>query len=166
MSSHHSDQMSQRSQVSGGQSVVFWRLWLLVGSDRATKGQGHLLSCCGQLKRKKENCLKMAEPSHCIAWSWHQGWRHCNLVLCARCYVEPKEKTFLSQFLKYKRLFLQFMLLGVPEKPNFRSTQFTVVPLVHSANMSAVQYIEPNIRPFVYHISEPQYLGGNDKLLG
>ena len=56
------------------------------------------------------------------------------------------------------------MLLRVAEKPNFQSTQFTVVPLVHSANMSAVQYIEPNIRPFVYDISEPQYLGGNEKL--
>ena len=58
------------------------------------------------------------------------------------------------------------MLLRVAEKPNFQSTQFTVVPLVHSANMSAVQYIEPNIRPFVYDISEPQYLGGYEKLLG
>ena len=30
--------------------------------------------------------------------------------------------------------------------------------------MSTAKYIEPNIRPFVYHISEPQYLGGNEKL--
>ena len=31
-------------------SVVLWRLWLLVWSEGPSKGQGHLLSCCGQLK--------------------------------------------------------------------------------------------------------------------
>ena len=29
---------------------MLWRLWLLVVPDGPTKGQGHLLSCCGQLK--------------------------------------------------------------------------------------------------------------------
>ena len=33
-----------------GHSVVMWRLWLLVVPDRPSKGQGHLLSCSGQLK--------------------------------------------------------------------------------------------------------------------
>ena len=33
-----------------GHSVVLWRLWLLVVTDGPSKGQGHLLSCCGQLK--------------------------------------------------------------------------------------------------------------------
>ena len=34
MSPHHSDQMSQRSQVKG-HSVVLWRLWLLVVPEQA-----------------------------------------------------------------------------------------------------------------------------------
>ena len=50
MSSH----FSNVSKVTSlwGHSVVLWRLWLLVVTDRGTKGQGHLLSCSGQLKRK------------------------------------------------------------------------------------------------------------------
>ena len=43
--------MSQSSQVSGGHSVVLWRLWLSVVPDKPTKGQGHLLTCSGQIKR-------------------------------------------------------------------------------------------------------------------
>ena len=55
------------------------------------------------------------------------------------------------------------MLVGVPEEKNFRSAQFTVVPPVHSANMLSTESIEPNIRPFVYDISQPQYLGVHEK---
>ena len=47
----NSDQMSQSSQVSGGHSVVLWRLWLSVVPDKPTKGQGHLLICSRQIKR-------------------------------------------------------------------------------------------------------------------
>ena len=40
-----------------GHSLVLWRLWLLVVPDgrtnQPTKGQGHLLSCSGQLKTCK-----------------------------------------------------------------------------------------------------------------
>ena len=51
MSPRHSDQTSQRSVSVLDHSVGLWRLWLLVRSDQGTKGQCHLLSCSGQLKR-------------------------------------------------------------------------------------------------------------------
>ena len=54
---HHSDQMSQRSQVSStstlwslcnGKSKSYWlSQWV---SEWVSEWQGHLLSCCGQLK--------------------------------------------------------------------------------------------------------------------
>ena len=44
---------------------MLWRLWLLVVPDgrtkQASKGQGHLLSCCGQLKTQ-DFCTKMKFP--------------------------------------------------------------------------------------------------------
>ena len=57
MSLHHSDQISQRSKVS--------RVTLIVSGNRASKGQGHLLSCSGQLKRhalqKQQTCKAFAQ---------------------------------------------------------------------------------------------------------
>ena len=55
MSPHHSDQMSQRSQVSRVSSVV---KTLIVSGAQGTKGpskgQGHLLSCRGTAKKETE----------------------------------------------------------------------------------------------------------------
>ena len=48
MSSHHSDQMSQRSQVS---RVALWMTISKVLSESVSQWQGHLLSCSGQLRR-------------------------------------------------------------------------------------------------------------------
>ena len=51
MSSHHSDQMSQRSQVS---RVALWMTISKVLSQWLSQWQGHLLSCSGQLKIQKQ----------------------------------------------------------------------------------------------------------------
>ena len=43
---------------------MLWRLWLLVWSEQASKGQGHLLSCCGQLKTSQLEKYKTTSLSH------------------------------------------------------------------------------------------------------
>ena len=57
MSPHHSDQMSQRSLCSVVKTLI-------VSGNRPnkqpTKGQGHLLSCCGQLKSFKQFTLLLS----------------------------------------------------------------------------------------------------------
>ena len=58
MSSHTSDQMSQRSQRSLGSLCSVVKTLIVSGvrqSYRPSKGQGHLLGCSGQLKTSFEN---------------------------------------------------------------------------------------------------------------
>ena len=62
MSSHHSDQMSQGSLCSVVKTLI------VSGAGR-TEGQGHLLSCSGQLKTKKWH------PTHFQCCCRSRWWR-------------------------------------------------------------------------------------------
>ena len=92
---HHSDQMSQRSQVSKGHSVMS----KVKVSQSVSQWQGHLLSCCGQLKTTlfvlslswrlncdvsvvtkssltQKLCRRGANLEEMERWNWTSTWRY------------------------------------------------------------------------------------------
>ena len=68
------------------------RLWLLVGSDRPTDRQCHLLSCPGQLKRDWKAKNRALVPS------WQRFWHSCRHVgLAAERKVSVSAQVFSSE---------------------------------------------------------------------
>ena len=65
MSPHHSDQMSQRSQVSGA-ALCMSKVKVAWVSQSVSEWQGHLLSCSGQLKINK---MPLYWVSFLVDWS-------------------------------------------------------------------------------------------------
>ena len=98
-----------------GHSVVLWTLWLLVLPDRRTKGQGHLVSCSGQLKtlkvdseKLKEKCIKNLQYlssgniHHGLNCTWRASPRYKRKIsktslLLTALHIGAKVKVFLCK---------------------------------------------------------------------